>query len=304
MQDTHEQPWFWHFAFAVRGTATPHVLPRVLVFSGIAAVVTVAYRHLPLLAVPVGPIEVSGAALGLILILRTNAGYDRWWEGRKLWGGIVNQSRNLVIAALTYGPDDRSWRQGLVRWSAAMPHAARRSLRGERDVPELVDLVGAEAAGEVSRARHMPSFVARKIAVLLVEARGVRGGLDGFGFLQADRERALLVDHLGGCERILKTPLAYPYEVAIGRFIAVYLILAPFGLVEAAGWATPFVTMFISAPILVLDHIGTQLQNPFSKRSLGHLPLDEICAGIQADLFASLEQISTGPNRALPDLER
>ncbi len=294
MHETHDPPWFWHFAFAYRGTATPHVLPRVFAFSAIAAVVTVAHRFLPVLAIPVGPIEVSGAALGLILILRTNAGYERWWEGRKLWGGIVNQCRNLAIAGLTYGPGEPSWRQALVRWTAAMPHAIRCSLRGERDIPEAVELLGDEVARDVARARHMPSFAAWKLAELLGEGRRAPDGFDGFGFLQADKERALLIDLAGGCERILKTPLAYPYAVAIGRFIFVYLVLVPFGLLETAGWATPFVTLFVSAPILVLDHIGTQLQNPFSKKSLGHLPLDEISAGIQADVFAILEQVRCG----------
>jgi putative membrane protein len=293
---------FWHFALAYRGSATPHVLPRVLFFAAIAAVITVAYEFYPVVAVPVGPIEVSGAALGLILILRTNAGYDRWWEGRKLWGGIVNQTRNVAIAGLAYGPSDPSWRQELVRWSAAFPHVIRRSLRRQRDLPEVVALVGEEATQEVARAEHMPSFTAQKLASVLRDGRLRQDGLDGFGFLQTDKERALLMDHVGACERILKTPLPYPYSVAIERFIVVYLLLAPFGLLESAGRATPFVMLLIASPILVLDYIGTQLQDPFSQHSLGHLPLDEICATIQGNVLAMLEQPAargSGEDRAL-----
>jgi putative membrane protein len=70
----------------------------------------------------------------------------------------------------------------------------------------------------------------------------------------------------------------------------IYLALVPFGLVSSAGWATPFVTMFISYPILALDHIGTELQNPFADRSLGHLPLGEIYASLQANLLAMLDE--------------
>jgi len=224
--------------------------------------------------------------------LRTNAGYERWWEGRKLWGGIVNQSRNVVIGALAYGPVEQAWREQVVRWSAAFPHVVRRSLRDQRDLPEVRELLGQPAAQEIARARHMPSFVASEVAVLLRRGRAGSSehGLDGFAFENVDEQRALLVDHVGGCERILETPLAFAYAVTIRRFIVVYLALVPFGLVDSVGWATPLVTMFVSYPILALDHIGTELQNPFSESSLGHLPLDELCASLQANLLALLDE--------------
>jgi putative membrane protein len=177
-----------------------------------------------------------------------------------------------------------------VRWAAAFPHATRRSLRGERDIPEIAALLGEDSAREVARAQHMPSFVAGEIAFLLGEARRRRDGFDGFAFIETDRQRELLVDDVGACERILKTPLAYPYSVMIRRFIVCYLALVPLGIVASAGWVTPFVTLLVSSPILALDHIGTELQNPFSERTLGHLPLDEICTNIEANLFALLER--------------
>ena len=138
----------------------------------------------------------------------------------------------------------------------------------------------------------MPSFVASHVAELLRRGRreSPEDGLDGFAFVNVDEQRAFLVDDVGGCERILKTPLAFAYAVSIRRFIVVYLALVPLGLVDSAGWATPFVTMFISYPILVLDHIGTELQNPFSERSLGHLQLDEDThESLQANLLAMLD---------------
>jgi len=289
---TPSSAWFWRHAFAYRGSATPHVLPRVLVFSGFAALVVALHQPFPFLRVAASPVEVSGAALALFLVLRTNAGYERWWEGRKLWGGIVNQSRNVVIGALTYGPADRDWREQVVRWSAAFPHVVRRSLRGQRDLPEVSELLGQPAAQEIAGAQHMPSFVAGRVAALLRRGRAEspEDGLDGFAFENVDEQRALLLDDVGACERILKTPLAFAYAVTIRRFIVIYLALVPFGLVVSVGWATPLVTMFISYPILALDHIGTELQNPFAERSLGHLPLGEICASLQANLLAMLDE--------------
>lgn len=276
---------FWAYAFAVRGTATPHVVPRVLVFGVIAALVTGLDQLTHRLQIAAEPIELSGAVVALILVLRTNSGYERWWEARKLWGGIVNQSRNLAISALRYGPDDPGWAREVTRWTAAFPHVMRASLRGERELPEVATLLGASEAVAVAAAEHMPSYVASRLAGLLELARR-RGDLDGYAFLQVDAQRARLIDHLGGCERILRTPLAFAYAVKIRRFLVLYLVLLPFGIVASAAALTPLVTMFVAYPLLALEHIGTELQNPFAKRSLSHLPLDDICATIERDVLA------------------
>jgi ion channel-forming bestrophin family protein len=286
---------FWRYAFALRGTATPHVLPRVLVFGVIAALITLLHRRVAPLEIAVGPVELSGAAIALILVLRTNSGYERWWEARKLWGGIVNQSRNLAVSALRYGPDDRAWGDAVARWTAAFPHVMRASLRGEPAPPEAARLLGASDAAAIGRAAHMPSYVAARLADLLRQARRDRGGLDDFAFLQVDSQRAQLIDHLGGCERILRTPLAFAYAVKVRRFIVLYLVLLPFALVGPVGWLTPLVTMFVAYPLLGLDHIGTELQNPFSPRSLSHLPLETICATIERDVMALVPAATGSP---------
>jgi len=75
------------------------------------------------------PYEIAGAALELLLVLRTNAGYDAGWEARRLWGGIINNCRHLVLAALCYGPDNVAWRDRLISLTASFAHVARRSLR-------------------------------------------------------------------------------------------------------------------------------------------------------------------------------
>jgi putative membrane protein len=237
----------------------------------------------------VAPYELAGAILALLLVLRTNAGYDRWWEARKLWGGIVNQSRNLAITALSYGPSDPAWREALANWTAAFPHAARRSLRGERELPELVPLVGAAGAAQVAAADHMPNYVAWVLAGLLREANR-RGQLSDFAFLQADKERATLIDHIGACERILKTPLPGAYAIKVRRFIVLFLVTLPFALLHKldSPWLIPLVTMLVAYPLVSLDQIGAELQNPFSPRRLSHLPLDDISRAIEWNVLALL----------------
>jgi putative membrane protein len=299
----HIRQGFWREAFALHGSVTPRVMPLVLVF-GLIAGLTCLISWLiekPLqmrLALAVAPFEFAGAALAVLLVLRTNAGYDRWWEARKLWGGIVNQSRNLVVSAMSYGPSSREWREAMVRWTATFPHVARHSLRGEEPSADVSRLVGLQACRQIASSPHMPSFVVWKLADLLQEACD-RGKMDRFAFMQIDRERALLIDHIGACERILKTPLPNVYSIKIRRFIFLFLLTLPLALIhrlngDSGNWLVPFITMLVAYPLLSLDQIGIELQNPFSQSNLSHLPLDDICATIERNLMGMLESMPSG----------
>jgi ion channel-forming bestrophin family protein len=277
---------FWREAFAVRGSVTPYVLAEALVFTLMSVGVCFVNDKIPPdLGVEVAPYEVAGAALGLLLVLRTNAGYDRWWEGRKLWGSITNQSRTLVITALAHGPDDPDWRDRVVRWTAAFGHATRSRLRRDRETPELVTLLGPDEAAALNQTRHAPLAVALKVAQILREG-SEHFGMDRFAFLVAEQARSSLIEQLGACERILKTPLPRVVSIDVRRFIFLFLATLPFALLKRIGWLTPVVTFLVAYAILSLDQIGVELQNPFDLRNLGHLPLDEITKAIEGDLLA------------------
>ena len=286
---------FWREAFALQGSITPKVMPVCLIFglaaSGICGMSWLVESMFQVrIALAIAPFEFAGAALGLLLILRTNAGHDRWWEARKLWGSIANQSRNLVIGAMAYGPNDSEWREKIVRWAAVFPHVARLNLRGERPSSEVANLIGPENARRVASAEHMPSFVALVLGDLLHEARETLK-MDGFAFIQIDRERALLIDHIGGCERIAKTPLPRAYSINIRRFIVLFLLMLPFSLLHLldSDWLVPVITMMVAYPLLSLDQIGVELENPFSASNLSHLPLDDITADVERNVLSVLK---------------
>ena len=291
---------FWGESISLKGSATPYVLTRVMIFGLFATVVTAIDLNvnLPDLRIPLTPYEIVGAALALLVGLRTNAGLERWWEARKLWGAILNQSRNLAIAGLAYGPADPAWRDRFVRTAIVFAHVARRSLRGQRDLPEVAKLLGAEEAVRIATAEHMPSAVSRTLADLLRDA--LDGGMDPLAFNQIEAQRGLLIDDLGGCERILKTPLPIAYSIQIRRFIVLFLLTLPFGIVDKVFyWLTPIATMFAAYPMLALDKIGTELQFPFSPTRLNHLPLDDITTTIERNLLALLETKTPQPLHGL-----
>lgn len=283
---------FWVEVFGVQGSALPLIMLRVLVFGGFSLLITALHhsdRFNYELHTNVGPHEIAGAALGLLLVLRTNAGYDRWWEGRRLWGGIVNQTRNLAIGALSYGPDDRVWREQIVRWTAAFPHATRLGLRDQRHSSSLDGLLGGEASKCLLSCNHMANAAAVHLGTLLREALD-KFGMNPLAFHQLENQRAILIDHMGACERIRATPLPLAYRIEIRRFLVLFLVTLPFAILEEAGWFTPIAVMLVAAPVLSLDKIGTELQFPFALTSLNHLPLDQLCLKIETDLLALLDE--------------
>jgi putative membrane protein len=140
---------FWREAFAVRGAATRRVLPRAVVFALVAGLVSFMHRAFPWIAVRADVMEASGLVLGLLLVFRTAAGYDRWWEARKLWGAIVNQSRNLVVDARAHGPLEDGWQDAAGRWIAALARAVRGTLQDRRDLPEIAMSARRESARSV-----------------------------------------------------------------------------------------------------------------------------------------------------------
>jgi len=282
----------WSEAFSPQVEVSWRVLPASLAFGLFATIVYLFYLYFsPNLTIEIGPHEVAGMLLGLLLVLRTNAGYDRWWEARKLWGGIVNQSRNLALTGLVHGSADSRWREQFIRWTAAFAWTVKARLRGESAVPELVLLLGEKEAARVQAAEHMPLCVAVHIDELLRQAYR-ENRMDRSAFLQAQRERSELINHLGGCERILNTPLAKVYSVTIRRFLLIYLATLPFALLHKfeKEWMAPLVTFVIAHVTLVLDQLGIELQQPFAICSINHLPLDTICSNLEKNLLALLEQ--------------
>ena len=151
-------------------------------------------------------------------------------------------------------------------------------------------MVGQDGSAQIAASAHMPSFVALKLADQLQEACDVHK-MDRFAFIQMDRERAALIDYIGPCERILKTPLPLVYAIKIRRFIALFLLTVPFALLHRinGNWLVPFITMMVAYPLMLLDQIGIELQNPFSKANLSHLPIGDISANIERNLLGLLK---------------
>lgn len=288
-ENKYESESFYSTAMTWKGSVTPLIMSRA-VLSGVYFVVVSTLLHFyPNLHIPVTPFEYSGVILGLLLVMRVNAGHDRWWEARKIWGSIVNQSRNLATIVLCYSRGDQEQKKELLEWICIWPYAMKESLRGSRNLPyQANDPIALAIYREVVTKSHLPNYIGCAIATRLE-----RIGLDGFAFHRAESERAKMIDNIGKSERILKTPMPFVLAIKSRRFISLFLALLPFGLHSRLGELTPLVGLLVSYALLSLDQIGVELQKPFSKASISHLPLDKICDTIATNIRSLTKEVKS-----------
>lgn len=281
-----EHPGFLKNALTINGSVTPKVIKRVFLMIGYSCLISCLYYFFPSISLPIGPFEYAGLMMGLILVFRVNAGYDRWWEARKLWGNVVNQSRNLAIIISNYtNTEQANWKIKFTNYIAALTYLMKNNLRADASLDEIKHLVDASVLSVLEQSAHKPNALSSIIAHELNRVR-LSNELDPFSFLQAEEKRAQILDSQGACERILKTPMPFVMAVKSRRFIFSFLLALPFALVNISVWISPFITGIVAYALFSLDQIGLELQNPFSQQRLSHLPLNDICATIENNIIA------------------
>jgi putative membrane protein len=294
--DPHK--WLDHF-FDLRGSMVKEISWRVAACVVWSALVVVTY-HMgwTRIAIPSTLHAMVGLALGLLLVFRTNSSYDRFWEGRKLWGGIVNETRNLVRGARVHLVEHPDLLRSLTRWTAVFPVAAMQTLRGAKGLPVTPGTLPEGELAAVAEAQHPALTVARRMSECLKEAHR-RGAISDIMLTHLDQNIQLLVDYLGGCERIRKTPLPFAYVVHLRRSLVVYCFTLPFALVETFGWTTVLDVLLVAYTFFGIEEIGVEIEGPFGFDD-NDLPLEEICATIERNVYA-LAGIEQGARDALPE---
>lgn len=261
----------WH------GSVSPIVLPRVIFIMIYLAFFNLCQFYFLFPVLPMKPFEYTGFALGILLVLRLNAGLERWWEARKIWGQIVNQSRNLALIGYGYSKEKNEVTKKFLHYTACWPFVMFASLTNQNCDQKVRLLLDKNEFDDLEKAKHRPIFIAEKVIHTLKELRAQ--GLDDFAFHHAERERALLIDAIGACERIVNTPIPFVLAIKIRRFILMFLIILPFGI-DKTGIYSILISALVSYTLFSLDEIGVQLQNPFSQSSLSRLPIEVICQKI------------------------
>lgn len=288
MQDYDPNDWWGHF-FDLKGSMVREIIGRVAgcVLWAVAVVVLdeIFDIHWRISTAAHGLV---GVALGLLLVLRTNASYERWWEGRKLWGSIINEERNLGRLACVHLARDPGLRDAVLAWASAFSTATMIRLRDGRGLGPAAAYLPADEAAEVERAEHVPLAIARKLTRRLVAARD-RGLISDYILTALDRNVQLLVDYLGSCERIHRTPLPFPYVVHVRRILMLYAIMLPMALVDEYGWMTIVATLVVAYVFFGIEEIGVAIEAPFGPDG-NDLPLDSFCTVISTNLRQMVDE--------------
>lgn len=223
-----------------------------------------------------------GIVLGLFLVFRTNSSYDRWWEGRKLWGSMVNNTRNLshkLNAMLPEGDlENRKW------FAAMIPNfvfATKEHLRSGAKLSEF-EVVSPDFLDNLNKVKHVPNRIA-SMMYSRVNSMYKRGELTGDQLFLVDKELKEFADILGACERIKNTPIPYNYSMYIKQFIFIYLVTLPFAFVTTSGYFTVPIVMLITFVLLSVELIAEEIEDPFG-RDINDLPTDELAGKISGNV--------------------
>lgn len=274
---------FHSYSRQVMKTLTP-----TLIFMGIYSAV-VCYFYLDYFKLPdlrfhpsIAMHSLLGIVLGLFLVFRTNSAYDRWWEGRRLWGGMVNSTRNLALKLnAAVSKENHEVRDWLAKMIPNFVFATKENLRRGVQLNEL-EPVSEDFIEDLKKYKHKPN----RIAALLYEKINSlyrEGHITGDQLINMDKELKDLIDIMGGCERIRNTPIPYSYMMYIKKFIFIYIITLPFGFLTDSGYFTILIVLLVTFVLMSVELIAEEIEDPFGY-DLNDLPTEELSLKIRENV--------------------
>ncbi|MAC95444.1 MAG: hypothetical protein CMC96_08075 [Flavobacteriales bacterium] len=220
-----------------------------------------------------------GFVISLLLVFRTNSAYDRWWEGRKQWGAMVNNCRNAAIKLKAHLPVSET--ESLKLFETLIPayvDAMKEHLRKGVEVEKL-ELGGFMNKTELAKSSHIPNQIALRLYKELNQLY-VNNKISGDQLITLDKEIKSFTDIIGACERIKNTPIPFSYNIFLKKFIFVYTLTLPFGLThDFHYWAVPIST-FVLYVFGSLELLAEEIEDPFGNDE-NDLPTDNLAEKIR-----------------------
>lgn len=280
MTSYNPKDWISFIFYFSKADTFRKLIPMIFIigiYSATIAYLEIEYWHLPE-GSHVKNISIMHGMLGfvisLLLAYRTNTAYDRWWEGRKMWGGLVNSSRNLALklAAILTDEKDKAYFRKVIPSYASILHKHLNDSDTGKQLFDDVDL-------EIEHHKHRPNQVA-KILFHKINDLYISKKITGNQLIILNNELQSFTDICGACERIKNTPIPYSYSAFIKKFIFIYVLTLPFGYVFSLGYFVIPVVVFIFYVLASLELIAEEIEDPFGIDA-NDLPTKKIAENIK-----------------------
>jgi putative membrane protein len=278
----------------MRGSVVPIIARRLLLILAISCAVVWLWRLAPRYFEVINPTPFTllGLSVPIFLGFRNNACYDRWWEGRKQWGALLAECRNLLRDIVTLLPEDTALRRRCAHRVVAFAHALRTQLRNAGD-SESRDWLPAGGWARLAARRNRPGAILQDQGEEF--ARLLRAGaLSDILYRTLSERLSAMTGIQAACERLRATPMPYAYSLLLHRTVWLFCLLLPFGIVSSLGYTTPVLTTVLAYAFLGLDALGEELEEPFTL-SMNGLPLDAMVRHIEIAAAEALDQPAPEP---------
>ncbi|HEV7351052.1 bestrophin family protein [Telluribacter sp.] len=265
------------------------ILRSALGVGAITAGLTVAFEEIwPMeVNVPSSIFSLLGIVLSVLLVFRTNTAYDRWWEGRKQWGALVNNCRNLAVSVhSTFPKEDTQGRFEIAVLVSNFCIALKEHLRAGTRVEELI-FISPDEAGKYKERAHVPNYLVTQIHQK-IQGYYRAEAISGTDLRNMKPHLQALLDIAGACERIKKTPIPFSYSVYIKLLILGYSLMLPFGLIRDFGYFTIPLVTFIFFTFIGIEMMAAEIEEPFGL-DCNDLPTGDIAHTIKTNVFEILE---------------
>ena len=216
-----------------------------------------------------------GFVISLLLVFRTNTAYDRWWEGRRKWGEVVNDTRNMAVK-LSPLLKEKSDRDFFARMISNFAVSMKEHLRLGIDIDEL-NLTPAEKNELINR-NHVPTAIV-ELMYRRLKLHREKGEISDIEFLSIDKNLNALLDSIGACERIKNTPIPFSYSLFIKKFIFIYVTTLPLAFVVQFGYFSALIATFVFYVLVSMEVLAEEIEDPFGTDD-NDLPTDQLCERI------------------------
>lgn len=229
-----------------------------------------------------------GLALAIFMGFCNTASYDRFWEGRKLWGLLVIETRSLTRQILSFIPNvSKEEKQEIVKLISAFCWSLNYQLRDKTETKPIQHLLSEEQFHQIQGKQFIPNIILGFISDWLNE-QNKKGNIDTIVLTSMNHQLNQFSNISGGCERIYNTPLPFAYSVLLHRTVYLYCFWLPFGLLDSLDWMMPLIVLLISYTFIALDAIIQEIAEPFGEEE-NDLALNSICRTIEFSIFEQAE---------------